>query len=138
VDEVVIVKMLVLKSWYDLSDPEPERQANDRISFRRFLGFPGKIPDSDMVWLFRERLAETSRDKLVLEKLQRQLDEKGLKVRRVSSRKSPSSWRTQVRPRSPGAATPVLGGVRMAPGRRGGRDPYSATSFTPRRMWTTA
>ena len=82
VDEVVMVKMLVLQEWYGLSDPELERQANDRISFRRFLGFPGEIPDATTVWLFRERLAETGRDRELWAELQRQLDEKGLKVRK--------------------------------------------------------
>jgi len=57
VDEVVMVKLLVLQEWYGLSDSELERQTNDRISFRRFLGFPGEIPDATTVWLFRERLA---------------------------------------------------------------------------------
>ncbi|TEU12623.1 transposase, partial [Candidatus Bathyarchaeota archaeon] len=38
VDEVVMVKMLMLQQWYGLSDPELERQAADRLSFRRFLG----------------------------------------------------------------------------------------------------
>ena len=70
VDEVVMVKMLVLQSWYGLSDPELERQANDRISFRRFLGYPKEIPDGTTVWLFRERLSETGRDRLVWEELQ--------------------------------------------------------------------
>jgi len=39
-DEVMMVKLLVLQQWYGLSDPELERQAADRLSFRRFLGFP--------------------------------------------------------------------------------------------------
>ena len=82
VDEVVMVKLLVLQQWYGLSDPELERQANDRISFHRFLGFPGEIPDATTVWLFRERLAESGRDRLVWEELQRQLDAKGLKVKK--------------------------------------------------------
>ncbi len=82
VDPVVMVKMLVLQSWYRLSDPELERQANDRLSFRRFLGFPDVIPDSTTVWLFRERLTESGRDRLVWEELQRQLDGKGLKVKK--------------------------------------------------------
>jgi IS5 family transposase len=72
----------VLHEWYGLSDPELERQTADRISFRRFLGFPGKVPDSTTVWLFRERLAETGKDRAVWVELQRQLDEKGLKVRK--------------------------------------------------------
>ena len=77
-----MVKLLVLQSWYGLSDPELERQASDRISFRRFLGFPHAIPDATTVWLFRERLAETGKDKLVWAELQRQLDVKGLKVKK--------------------------------------------------------
>jgi IS5 family transposase len=36
----LIVKILVLQAWYGLSDPELERQVVDRISFRRFLGYP--------------------------------------------------------------------------------------------------
>jgi IS5 family transposase len=81
-DEVMMVKLLVLQQWYGLSDPELERQAADRLSFRRFLGFPERVPDSTTVWLFRERLAETGRDRAVWAELQRQLDEKGLKVRK--------------------------------------------------------
>jgi len=82
IDPVVMVKMLVLQQWYGLSDPELERQANDRISFRSFLGFPDAVPDATTVWLFRERLAETGKDKLVWAELQRQLDEKGLSVKK--------------------------------------------------------
>jgi IS5 family transposase len=47
-DTVLMVKMLVLQ--YNLSDPELERQANDRISFMKFLGYPEKIPDQTTVW----------------------------------------------------------------------------------------
>ena len=80
-DEVVMIKMLVLQSWYGLSDPELERQANDRISFRKFLGFPEVIPDRSTVWSFRERLRETGKDKKIWAELQRQIDEQGLKVK---------------------------------------------------------
>ena len=81
-DPVLMVKLLVLQAWYGLSDPELERQVNDRISFRHFLGYPEKAPDYSTVWQFRERLAKTGKDKLVWEELQRQLDAKGLQVRK--------------------------------------------------------
>jgi len=81
-DPVVMMKLLVLQQWYGLSDPELERQANDRISFHRFLGYPETIPDATTVWMLRERLAETGRDKEVWAELQRQLDAKGLKVKK--------------------------------------------------------
>ena len=57
---------------------ELERQACDRISFQRFLGYPDPVPDSTTIWLFRERLVETGRDLEVWGELQRQLDAKGL------------------------------------------------------------
>ena len=82
VDEVIMVKLLVLQQWYGLSDPELERQVVDRLSFQRFLGFPETLPDYSTVWQFRERLAESGRDRLVWEELQRQLDAKGLKVKK--------------------------------------------------------
>jgi transposase, IS5 family len=81
-DPVIIVKMLVLQAWYGLSDPELERQVDDRLSFQRFLGFPDKSPDYCTVWRFMERLAASGRDRLVWVELQRQLDEKGLRVRK--------------------------------------------------------
>ena len=82
IDEVVMVKLLVLQSWYGLSDPELERQVADRISFQRFLGFPESPPDYSTVWQFRERLASTGKDRELWEELQRQLEEKGLRVRK--------------------------------------------------------
>jgi len=74
IDEAVMVKILALQSWYGLSDPELERQAADCISFRRFLGYPESIPDATTVWLFRERLAETDRDRLIWEELRARID----------------------------------------------------------------
>ena len=61
---VLMIKLLVLQAWYSLSDPELERQASNRIDFMHFLGYPKKAPDYSTVWRFRERLAETGRDKL--------------------------------------------------------------------------
>ncbi len=82
IDEVVMIKILVLQEWHGLSDPELERQITDRISFRKFLGFPNTIPDFTTVWSFRERLSKTGRAKKIWQELQRQLDSKGLKVKK--------------------------------------------------------
>jgi IS5 family transposase len=51
-------KMLVLQQWYGLSDFEIEKQCIDRISFRKFLGFPEYIPDSTTVWSFKKRIID--------------------------------------------------------------------------------
>jgi transposase, IS5 family len=81
-DVILMFKILALQQWYGLSDLEVERQMADRISFMAFLGYPSPFPDSRTIWLFRERMAETGKDKLVWSELQRQLDDLGLKVRR--------------------------------------------------------
>jgi IS5 family transposase len=35
IDEVVMVKLLVLQQWHGLSDPELEKQAADKLSFMK-------------------------------------------------------------------------------------------------------
>ncbi len=82
IDEVMMIKVLILQEWHGLSDPELERQITDRISFRKFLGFPDTIPDFSTVWIFRERLIKAGRDKKIWQELQHQLDSKGLKVKK--------------------------------------------------------
>jgi IS5 family transposase len=80
IDIVIIVKALILQSWFNLSDPELERQVADRISFRVFLDTTEVIPDFSTVWLFRERLIECGRYEDLWKELQRQLDENGFAV----------------------------------------------------------
>ena len=57
-DVVLMFKMLVLQSLYNLADEQVEYQVRDRLSFMRFLGLDvmSRIPDGTSVWLFRERL----------------------------------------------------------------------------------
>ena len=54
----------------------------DRLSFRRPLGYPERVPDSTTICLFRERFAETGKDKVIWAERQRQLDEKRHTVRK--------------------------------------------------------
>lgn len=67
---------------WGLSDPELERQATDRVSFRHFLGYPKIIPDRSTIWLFRERLAQSGKDTAIWEEFQRQLEAQGLTIKR--------------------------------------------------------
>lgn len=85
-DEFLMVKLLVLQSMYGLSDPEHERQANDKISFLKFLGFPEKIPDQSTIWFFRERLIKHKKHDLIWEELRRQENVLGLKIKKGRSR----------------------------------------------------
>jgi hypothetical protein len=47
IDAIVMLRMLVLQSLYNLSDAQAEYQVRDRLSFTRFLGlgFADRIPD---------------------------------------------------------------------------------------------
>jgi IS5 family transposase len=59
IDAIVMFRMLVLQSLYNLSDEQVEFQVRDRLSFTRFLGlgFEDVVPDGTTLWLFREKLA---------------------------------------------------------------------------------
>jgi IS5 family transposase len=58
-DEVLMFKVMVLQSLYNLSDDAAEYQISDRLSFMRFLGLGmgEAVPDAKTVWLYREALA---------------------------------------------------------------------------------
>lgn len=59
-DVIVMFKILILQSLYNLSDDQAEYQIRDRISFMRFLGLSlgDRVPDAKTIWLFREQLTE--------------------------------------------------------------------------------
>src|SRR6202522_3146668 len=56
IDVMVMFRMLVLQSLYNLSDEQVEYQVRDRLSFTRFLrlGIEDSIPDGTTLWLFRK------------------------------------------------------------------------------------
>jgi hypothetical protein len=55
-DPILMVKILLLQQWYNLSDPQIEREIRDRISFLNFLGYPERLPDRNTIWYFREMM----------------------------------------------------------------------------------
>jgi IS5 family transposase len=81
-DEKVVVRCMLLQAWYGLSDPELEFQCNDRISFQNFIGLDQKIPDFSTIWKIRDRLKIRGKERLIWNELQRQLDDKGYKVKK--------------------------------------------------------
>jgi IS5 family transposase len=60
-DEVLIFKVLVLQTLYNLGDDNLEYLIRDRLSFMRFLGLGlhDEVPDAKTIWLYREALAQT-------------------------------------------------------------------------------
>ena len=78
------VKLLLLQQWYGLSDEGLEAAVDDRLSFRRFAGIPlsESVPDHSSIWRFREELARRDLAPRLLAEVNRQLDAKGLILRR--------------------------------------------------------
>lgn len=81
-DEIIVVRAMLLQSFYGLSDQELEFQINDRLSFRNFLGFPENVPDFTTIWKIRERLIEAGIEPKIWEELQRQLDQYGYTIKK--------------------------------------------------------
>jgi IS5 family transposase len=79
IDALVLFRMLVLQSLYNLSDEEVEYQVRDRMSFTRFLGlgFEASIPDGTTLWLFREKLARVGLIDKLFERFGQHLEAKG-------------------------------------------------------------
>jgi len=59
-DVILLFKILILQSLYNLSDDATEFQILDRHSFGRFLGLyiSQKVPDATTIWRFREDLVK--------------------------------------------------------------------------------
>ena len=81
-DPVMMFKILLLQQWYNLSDPQLEREIRDRISFMKFLGYPKELPDRNTIWYFRERLSKTGKDRLVFNEVRDQIMAKRIRIKK--------------------------------------------------------
>jgi transposase, IS5 family len=81
---LVLLRCLLLGIWHDLSDPALEHAIADRLSFRRFAGLSlhDRVPDHATLWRFRAKLTKDGLMDRVFEEIVRQLDAKGLIVKR--------------------------------------------------------
>jgi IS5 family transposase len=80
---LVLLKVLLLESWYGLSDPGMEEALGDRLSFRRFvgLGLDAAVPDHSTISRFRSLLASRGLADAVFAEVARQLDGQGVTIR---------------------------------------------------------
>jgi IS5 family transposase len=78
-DVVMMFKLLVLRSLYNLGDGQLEYQVRDRVSFMAFVGLgPGDdVPDEKTVWLFRDGLTELGLFEALFEQFEHDLAEAG-------------------------------------------------------------
>jgi len=83
-DVVLMFKVLVLQSLYNLSDDAVEYQVRDRLSFMRFLGLTigDRVPDAKTIWLFREELGRAGLAKRLFKRFDLYLREYGFTARK--------------------------------------------------------
>ncbi len=83
-DSVIMFKIMILQSLYNLSDDQVEFQIRDRLSFMRFLGFSisDTVPDAKTIWLFREQLTEAKLIKKLFCEFDAFLDKNGFSAKK--------------------------------------------------------
>ena len=74
-DVIVLFKMMLLQTWYGLSDCALEERINDSLSFSRFLGLPIEAvsPDHSTLSRFRKALTKLGLMDKLLDALNKQL-----------------------------------------------------------------
>jgi transposase, IS4 family len=83
-DVVLMFKVLILQSLYNLSDEAIEYQILDRLSFMRFLGLRlgSRVPDAKTIWLFREQLTEAGLAEELFRQFETVLEESGFAAKK--------------------------------------------------------
>lgn len=83
-DAVMMFKILIIQSLYNLSDEGIEYQIMDRISFMRFLGLHlhDRVPDAKTIWLFREELTEAGLIKELFQRFDTYLKKNGFSAQK--------------------------------------------------------
>ncbi len=83
-DVILMFKVMVLQSLYNLSDEQAEFQIKDRMSFMQFLGlnWQSRVPDQKTIWLFREQLTKAGLVKPLFERFEQLLVDQGYEARR--------------------------------------------------------
>ena len=83
-DSVMMVKIVILQSLYNLSDVQMEQQILDRLSFMRFLGLSigDNVPDEKTIWAFKEGLAKAGLAKELFTTFDKFLRKNGFEARK--------------------------------------------------------
>lgn len=78
-NRLLMFKIMVLQSLYNLSDHQTEFQIRDRLSFMRFLNLnlEDKIPDEKTLWSFREVLVQGKVIEKLFDRFERFLEKNG-------------------------------------------------------------
>lgn len=82
-DCVMMLKILILQSLYNLSDDQTEYQITDSLSFQKFLEIAPEdsVPDAKTIWVFRERLKKEGIYDSLFREFNKYLEKQGYKAR---------------------------------------------------------
>ena len=82
-DTVLMFKILVLKSLYNLAFDRIEAEILDRSSFQDFLGLDRChiVPDAKTIWLFAEHLKNLELESLLSDRFHAELDRQGFQAK---------------------------------------------------------
>lgn len=80
---LMMFKALLLQSWYNLSDPQLEKQLARDLLFRRFVGLSlaESVPDHSTLWRFRNNPKVQQLQGVILVEINEQLAEKSLYIK---------------------------------------------------------
>ena len=83
-DVVLMFKILILGTLYNLGDDSLEFQIRDRLTFMRFLGLSlgDRVPDAKTIWLFRDQLIHAGLAKPLFERFSAYLQSNGFRARK--------------------------------------------------------
>lgn len=78
-DYLMMFKVLLFQRLHNLSDDAMEYQLLDRLSFRQFVGcHEDTVPDAKTIWLYREKLTQSGREKELFDLFYAHLSDEGL------------------------------------------------------------
>lgn len=85
-DKISMLKLILLGQWNSMSDPELEYAIRIRLDFISFCGFDinGDIPDHSTICRFRNKLIEKGLLEKLLDEVNNQLSDLGLKVKKTN------------------------------------------------------
>tara|TARA_B100001971_G_scaffold151356_1_gene140490 strand:+ start:157 stop:1173 length:1017 start_codon:yes stop_codon:yes gene_type:complete len=83
-DVVLMFKILISGTLYNLGDDSLEFQIRDRLTFMRFLGLSlgDRVPDAKTIWLFRDQLTHAGLAKPLFERFSAYLQSNGFRARK--------------------------------------------------------
>jgi IS5 family transposase len=122
----VLLRVMILQHLYGLSDPQAERQINDRLSFQKFLQLDTHeaVPDETTICRFRQRLIACGLHEQMLALFNTQLEARGYIVKRTTLVDATLVASSRQRPTAEAAASGTAPDAAASYTRKGGHTFY--------------